>query len=192
MKAVNKEIKLSISRCIEKFKKGVIYSFLALSTSTTTVYGATLSNNCAVNIISPTQIELIGPTLGITTITPAAIGSNASTGITLGNGTFQCISLTAPTDLTTPPCAPPTTTVTAPGDGSPLYLSQYDLTNDIYCAYEAVLTPTAVSAMAFVPPTIPATNPTSVPIFTPVGIIATISGLLWFGRRRTLKVKTLY
>lgn len=37
-----------------------------------------------------------------------------------------------------------------------------------------------------VPP--PVLNPTAVPIFTPLGIMATIGGLLWFGRRKTMKI----
>lgn len=155
MKLSNKEIQLFRAYKNTHLIGGILKKILVLSAIALTVpantilHAATLSANCAVNIISPTQIELIGPTLGVTAITPAAIGNNASTGITLGNGTFQCISLTAPTDLTMPPCSPPTTTVTAPEDGSPLYISQYDLTNDTYCAYEGILTPTAVSAIAF-------------------------------------------
>ena len=34
------------------------------------------------------------------------------------------------------------------------------------------------------------TAPVSVPIFTPLGLIATVSGLLWFGRRRSIKLKS--
>jgi len=34
-----------------------------------------------------------------------------------------------------------------------------------------------------------AIDPTAVPIFTPLGIFATVSGLIWFGRRRSIKLK---
>lgn len=34
-------------------------------------------------------------------------------------------------------------------------------------------------------------EPTSIPIFNSFGLIATISGLLWFGRRRSIKLKNL-
>ncbi len=60
------------------------------------------------------------------------------------------------------------------------YIRTSNTATDLYCDYAVTLTPTAASAM-FLPA---ALTPTAVPIFTPIGIIATISGLLWFGRRR--------
>ena len=69
------------------------------------------------------------------------------------------------------------------------YIRTSNTDTDLYCDYAVTLTPNSASAM-FLPPA-PAPAPTSVPIFTPLGIVATISGLLWFGRRRkAMKVTT--
>lgn len=82
----------------------------------------------------------------------------------------------SPNDADLTVCGPPFTIST-----SPFYVQTFNTTSDTYCNYQITLTPTTASA-TYLPPQ-PQTT-TSVPIFTPIGLIATISGLLWFGRRR--------
>ena len=51
------------------------------------------------------------------------------------------------------------------------------------CTYQLVIDPLDVADTGILY-TSPATPPTAVPLFTPIGLVATIGGLLWFGRRR--------
>lgn len=67
--------------------------------------------------------------------------------------------------------------------------------NNEVCTYQytlqgvgAALTRTNPSVYTRLAPAV--SDPTAVPIFTPLGLIATISGLLWFGRRRSIKLKS--
>lgn len=68
------------------------------------------------------------------------------------------------------------------GENGEVCTIQYDLQG-----VGGALTRTNAAIYTRLAPTVP--DPMAVPIFTPLGLIATISGLLWFGRRRTIKVK---
>lgn len=61
------------------------------------------------------------------------------------------------------------------------YMTVLNTDDNTYCLYVYEVN------LSLAPP--PAVNPTSVPIFTPLGLLAMVSGLLWFGkRRRKLKI----
>lgn len=189
MRILNK--KVHSNQIGKKLKKSLVYSAIGILLSTTTaINAATLSSNCSVNVTSSTSLEVIGSDGAAIPISPSTIGVNATTGDMLSPTVLQCISLVPPSDITVP-CAISATSIPLPGDGTPIYLARYDVPENTYCAYEVSLTPTAVAAIAFDPnmtPTNPI-NPTAVPIFTPIGILATMVGLLWFGRRRAVELK---
>ena len=183
---LNKKVKMNNGIKLVK-----LIGLVAITFSTaTTLQAATLSPNCAINVTSATSLEVIGSDGAAISISPAVIGVNATVGDSLSATVLQCISLSAPADATVP-CALSPNGVILPGDGSPIYLSRYDVPEDTYCSYEITLTPTAVSAIPFMNSALPPApmNPTAVPIFTPIGLIAIVSGMLWFGRRRSLKIK---
>ncbi len=55
----------------------------------------------------------------------------------------------------------------------------------VRCAYEINRNESSITAIQYFQAN---TAPVNVPIFTPLGIVATISGLLWFGRRKQQKI----
>ncbi len=55
----------------------------------------------------------------------------------------------------------------------------------VRCAYEINRNESSITAIQYFQAN---TAPVNVPIFTPLGIVATISGLLWFGRRKQQKM----
>ena len=67
------------------------------------------------------------------------------------------------------------------------YLLELNVSTDKYCIYKyeindaQAIPRTSPSVLSLLVQPI---NPTSVPIFTPLGLLAMVSGLLWFGKRR--------
>ena len=114
--------------------------------------------------------------------------------------TFSMYSTTLPTTSTTSPAAgavAPSGPSIANGTNTIIYsINGASPTNEV-CAYSYVLTSSGTGVLSRTIPVIVTLaapiviNPTAVPLFTPLGLIATISGLLWFGRRRkAMKVTT--
>ena len=118
-----------------------------------------------------------------------------------GNGyQFISLSLTAPNAGFIQPAlgSPTTPSEPIPQDATTTVYHTIggDLNNNV-CTYSFDITNTGGVNVASNPqiyqrqalPVLP-NNPTAVPIFTPIGIVATIVGLLWFGRRRSIKLKS--
>ncbi|MEB8433220.1 hypothetical protein OO007_13355 [Cocleimonas sp. KMM 6892] len=88
---------------------------------------------------------------------------------------------------------PPSTTIIndtsslTPVTASQAFLKYSDFSTGDYCLYSFITTPQTATGLrsnfvAVLAP--PNATAAAVPIFTPLGLIVTISGLLWFGRRR--------
>ncbi len=137
--------------------------------------------------------------VGISTTLNDTILNNSPTrllaNLTSGNGEylFRVFS-------TSPPVLgfiqPATTTATdqepsiTAGSSTAVFLTGGADLNNNTCTYSYTLSSNASGSLTrsnfayyqLLPPA--PSDPTAVPIFTPIGLIATISGLLWFGRRR--------
>ncbi len=64
-------------------------------------------------------------------------------------------------------------------DGVLFFVTEYIATSDEFCEYSVTLSLAGSSAEV-----IPASTPTPVPIFSPLGLVLMSGGLLWYGRRR--------
>ncbi|MGK0270369.1 MAG: hypothetical protein ACI88H_001014 [Cocleimonas sp.] len=105
---------------------------------------------------------------------------------------FGTYSTTRPTTASTTPITDTTSPepVLMPGETTIVFLSLGANSNNDTCTYSYTLASDAgggltrsnIAHYALLPPDV--TNPAAVPLFTPIGLVATISGLLWFGRRR--------
>ena len=81
-------------------------------------------------------------------------------------------------------CEGPSPAFTIP-DATPFYANLVNTVTNTRCAYEITLDSVNATASAMI-----VAQPAAIPVFTPLGLVATIGGLLWFGRRRRIKLKT--
>ena len=155
-------------------------------------FAAPLSPLCNVSLSQLGILQEITDTVG----QPGDVNATASTPNPLDHTiNTVCYSLTPPNvDLpAATACAGSPDPFTVPTN-TPFYLHSTDPGNLLRCTYLITIDPTDMggdSISLFTPTTatdVP--NPTAVPIFTPIGLIATIGGLLWFGRRRAIKLKS--
>ncbi|GAA0396615.1 hypothetical protein GCM10009133_02130 [Cocleimonas flava] len=157
------------------------WSLCGLISVCSTVYAAEPATDCESSVIDDVDLILRLPSGGGAVYGPYMLGD------TNFNIPQICESLTAP-DLDDTTCL----------EGTPPFIMTSNIpfyanlvSGDLRCTYQVTITDTATTAVDITATLRSIADPTAVPIFTPLGIVATISGLLWFGRRRSIKLKSL-
>jgi len=187
---------MKIRKClgINLRKAGVAMAICLVSF--TSVYAAptTEAGNCATSPVlntdftrfafPPNALQLsLGGNVPLSVLnidrTSTVIRSGYSSGL---NGRI-CYFATTPTTAPDTSCSVATSEV----DGGTSYMALLNTTDETYCLYQYNVNTNASPVRFFsgvfslVPPQ---TTPVNVPIFTPLGLLGLLSGLLWFGNRR--------
>ncbi len=188
MKIVNK---YRLNKSINKLRVTVFLSIFSLSPVYALSPPATQYSSCIVGV-TDTDIRLQSPRPGLVS-TVFQHDSGVLPGL-LTNLDRRCIfnilpsSVHSDNNFLSADC--PTTTTEI--DQTTNYMAFINVSTNEYCLYQYDLDTngslnrrriTAVAAATTPPPPSTPINTQSVPIFSPLGILAMLSGLLWFGRR---------
>ncbi len=141
---------------------------------------------CTVSQLGGNSVSLATPISGqFTVLSTSSAGLNVMNPSVFAAGYAACFTMSSP-DSDDSTCEGPNPYM-IPDTATSFYANYTAPGVPFRCVYEVTLDPGNGTAVAVHNLQLP---PTAVPIFTPLGIIATISGLLWFGRRRLIKVKS--
>ncbi|MFW5427535.1 MAG: hypothetical protein ACKE8R_09835 [Methylophagaceae bacterium] len=159
---------------------------------TTASFAASPALDCGA-VVSTDRVELewpssTSPGSALAAVSVGFSAVNPGTSSTLNNGPHQwCYTLTVP-DANDAVCEGPDPFIIP--DNTQFYWHIVNTNVDTRCTYAVTLnSATTVHAASEV--NLVRSSATAVPIFTPLGLIATLGGLLWFGRRRKAKVSVV-
>lgn len=170
----------SIGQYLRRWLGWSSIGFLSMSSA----FAYPVANTCAVVSNNPSAIFVVLPDSALRLDFPYSNASSSFiTSALVVPDIRYCLTALIPDDDDTY-CENLSSTFIIP-DGAPFYVNLVNSLTNTRCAYEITLDSSAMTAtgMLLLPPA-------AVPILTPLGLVATISGLLWFGRRRRIKLKT--